>query len=103
MRGSACTLSNWGLVKEASSSSVSGVRLPRPCWRIPLSAWNVDSPAGAIAPSWLAACAGTMEDSSMTSTEDAVTIATSRFMIVLPGAEASFARARSMTEVSMLP
>jgi hypothetical protein len=62
----------------------------------------VDPPAGAIAPSGLAACAGTIEDSSMTSTVDAVTIASSRFMIVLPIAGASPARARSMIEASTL-
>jgi hypothetical protein len=50
----------------------------------------------------LAACAGTIEDSSMTSTVDAVTIATSRFMIVLTISGASPARAWSITEASTL-
>jgi hypothetical protein len=62
----------------------------------------VDPPAAAIAPSRLAACAGTIEDSSMTSTVDAVTIATSRFMIVLTISGASPARAWSITEASTL-
>jgi hypothetical protein len=60
----------------------------------------VDPPAGTIAPSGLAACAGTIEDSSMTSTVDAVTIATSRFMIVLTISGALPARARPVTEAS---